>query len=114
MTIRKGVAVLSKSEHGCLMEALRRRLRFFDNPSGGSEITKHWTGLGSKSAYKQAVASGFMEVATSDNPGHMTWWRLTEKGARIVAYWIGKGFTYEAIERDDFAVFDQTIPLEIL
>jgi len=90
---------LREHEYYNLVEALRRRLRFYSNPSGGKDITKQWTGLGSKTEYKQSLERGYMEVATELNPGNTTWWKLTDKGARVVCYWIGQGYTYEQIEQ---------------
>ena len=88
---------LRKAEHRCLVEALRRRTRFLTDATGGYAITDHWTGLGSATRYKQAVASGFM-IATEPHPGYKTWWKLTARGALIVAYWIGLGYTYGRVE----------------
>jgi hypothetical protein len=90
---------LTSGEMFALTEALRRHLRFHDHATGGTSITKHWTGLGSATQYKAAVSAGLMECATELNPRYTTWWRLTEKGARIVAYWLGQGWTAERIEQ---------------
>ena len=89
---------LRKSEHMALMEALRRRTRFIGDPTGGRHITAAWTGLGSATYYKQAQEGGYMEIATAASSGFSTWWRLTWKGAVIVAFWIGQGFDYKTIE----------------
>ncbi len=90
--------LLRKGEYNVLVEALRRRTRFLNDPTGGQVITAQWTGLGSATTYKQAVARGFMECATPLNPGFNAWWRLTTKGALVVAYWIGAGHDYKTIE----------------
>lgn len=92
---------LNKGSYYCLVEALHRRTRFFHDPSGGPGLTQQWTGLGSTSDYKRAVADGFMEQATVCPPRTKTWWRLTERGALIVAYWMGCGFTHEEIECEE-------------
>lgn len=101
--------MLRKFEHECLVEALRRRQRFNDLKQS---IDAQWTGLGTASTYKQAVQGGYMVVATARNPGHNTWWQLTEKGARVVAYWLGQGYTFERIEMDDIPQWD--VPVDIL
>jgi hypothetical protein len=100
---------LRKHEYGCLVEALRRRQRFNDL---NKSVTDQWTGLGCKGEYKQAVEAGYMKVATSLNPGHQTWWKLTEKGARVVCYWFGLGFGYSKIEAG--AMPPVMIPWEVL
>ena len=108
--LNNGDAVLSQAERDCLVEALRRRGRHHDNrPHGQESIRKQWTGLGCKGGYKAAVKAGLMEFAvepkstvTCPNPHCMGWWRLTELGARIVACWIGRGWTYQRIEAGDF------------
>ena len=38
---------------------------------------------------------------TVPNPDGMMWWKLTEQGARVVAYWIGQGFTSKTLENGD-------------
>jgi len=86
-----------KGEHWCLVEALRRYLRFHHD----CPITQAWTGLGSKTQYRQALEAGLMTYATTPHPGYMTWWRLTERGAGIVMAWIGAGWTVERVERGD-------------
>ena len=103
---------LRKDEYGCLVEALRRHSRFFTNPSGGPAITSHWTGLGSATTYKQAVEAGYMTLATASNPGHDTWWRLTEKGAKVICFWLGAGYDYKKVEFDTLP--PATIPEMIL
>jgi hypothetical protein len=97
-----------------MVEALRRRLRFLHNATGGQEITKQWTGLGSASAHKPATKAGFMERATNhpSAPRCDDWWKLTEKGARVIAYWIGQGFTFEQIEAGKTP--SHVLPLSIL
>jgi len=84
-----------------LLEALRRFTRFVDSEgrrTGGDELTRAWTGLGSASAYAPVVNAGLMTVATSPNPRYSTWWRLTEKGAKVVQHWIDSGYGNENVE----------------
>jgi len=81
---------LRQHEHWCLVEALRRRVCFNDL---GKSITEQWTGLGTATDYKQAERRGYMVVATSPNPRHSTWWKLTPLGAAIVRQWLRKGYT---------------------
>lgn len=100
---------LRKYSLAALVEALRRRQRFNQQ---NQSITDQWTGLGSKSEYAAVLKDGLMVYATSPNPGHMTWWKLTEKGARIVAYWLGQGWTYERIEAGEYP--SAAIPAEVL
>jgi len=91
---------LTEAQHWLLCEALRRFSRFgkdYDN-----KITKAWTGLGCYSRYKPALDAGLMTYATSPNPGFMTWWNLTRRGARIVRAWLNAGYTHENIEDGDY------------
>lgn len=106
-------ATLPTSVYWPLVEALRRRTRYAPDPVGGKGITSQWTGLGSPSIYKQAVADGCMKCTRgTPTPRVASWWRLTEKGARIVAYWIGQGYTHERIEGNDLP--SRQIPQEVL
>lgn len=95
MTIRNRFIMLNAREHGALTEALRRRTRFFEKDRG---IRDQWTGLGGVSEYKFAVNAGLMTRVHQPNPGHSEWWRLTERGARIISYWMGRGLDHEKIE----------------
>lgn len=107
---------LRKQEHWVLIEALRRRLRFAGDGPGPSPITKQWTGLGSPTQYKQAVEGGYMQATPTPNfARHIGWWRLTDKGARIIAYWIGQGWTLARLEdiHDPYDP-DREIPGEVL
>jgi len=110
--LKDGTVRLSDAEHGALVEALRRRTRFLSNPTGGDGITQQWTGLGYVKDYKAAVASGLMEPESTPHRGCMGWWRLTERGARIIAYWFGQGFNFEKIESGPFP--SNLIPAEVL
>jgi hypothetical protein len=104
---------LRRHEYNVLVEALRRRMRFAaESPASYKSLLTQWVGLGTASAYKQAMRDGFMEIATSVNPGYATWFRLTAKGALVVAYWIGQGWTYERIEKGELP--DANIPAEVL
>ena len=102
---------LRNSEYGVLVEALRRRSRFFGNPSGGPSIIEQWTGLGSANTYRQAVEAGYMICAADLNLGYDTWWKLTEKGARIISFWIGQGWNHTRIEAGDWPL--RQIPAEL-
>ena len=110
------LTVLRKQEYYCLVEALRRRSRFHMAGPGDTHtaITNQWTGLGSATTYKQAVQAGYMESIPKHekNPGYHCWWRLTPKGALVVAYWIGLGFSHERIEREELPPMQ--IPFEVL
>ena len=107
MRIRKnGDASLSMPEHSCLVDALRRRCRY--GARGDWTIRAQWAGMGCNGEYKAAVKAGLMELAvipkpsyTVPNPDGMSWWKLTEQGARIVAYWIGQGFASKTLENGD-------------
>jgi hypothetical protein len=85
---------LRTAAYNALVEATRRYSRFHF----GCPLTKAWTGLGSATAYREAVQAGLMEIATQPNPGYMTWWRLTERGAGIVQAWLGAGYRHDKIE----------------
>ena len=88
---------LTKRQHGCLVEALRRHTRF-NMHDLNKPLTEAWTGLGSMTDYKPALDAGLMVYANSPHPGFSTWWKLTIKGALIVAYWLGQGFNFEKVE----------------
>ena len=66
-----------------LLSEARRRYLQFGKPIGKT-LTEAWTGLGSATTYKPCSDAGLMEIATTPNPGYTTWWRLTERGARVV------------------------------
>ena len=99
MIKRKDGVQLNSNEHWLLCEALRRFSRF--GHDYGNKITMAWTGLGSASQYRAALDAGFMTYATSPNPGFMTWWKLTRKGARIVRAWLNAGHNAETIEHGE-------------
>mgnify|MGYP001570460100 FL=1 len=92
-----GITRLSVRQHGLLCEALRRQTRF-NLHDLKKPLTEAWTGLGLATDYKPAVDAGLMTCATKLNPGYMTWWKLTEPGAKIVQAWIDEGYSYEDIE----------------
>ncbi len=80
---------LTPRREALLREALRRwRMRPKGDHTGGETLTTAWTGLGSATPYKPATDAGLMECATQLNPGHSTWWRLTDAGAVIVRGWL--------------------------
>lgn len=88
---------LGRRQHFLLCEALRRfecfAVRNDKRKWTLSDLQAAWTGLGTATTYKPVVDAGFMKVATTPNPGFVTWWGLTEKGARIVLAWHKAGFT---------------------
>ena len=90
---------ISKRQTGLLLEASRRWLQA-DDVDRSRGLTSAWTGLGSASGYRPATDAGLMTCATVLNPGHATWWRLTDKGAEIVRGWIANGLKLEHFETD--------------
>jgi hypothetical protein len=81
-----------------LIEATRRYTRFHQ----GEDLLKAWTGLGTPPEYRQAVNDGYMEVLHGKaKPRIASWYRLTEKGAKIVKFWLEKGYDYNKIENND-------------
>lgn len=108
MRIQGKKAYLSKSEHSALVEALRRRLTFNNRDQS---ITEQWTGLGCASEYRAAAIMGFMAIDGQYAPRAMRWWRLTPKGARIIAYWMGQGFT---VDESNWSIPGVEIPTAIL
>lgn len=56
------------------------------------DLTKAWTGLGSRSKYKPAVDKGFMESTHGRNDRYDCWWNLTKAGAEIVLAWHTAGY----------------------
>lgn len=87
---------LGRRQLDLLLEALRRYTRFGIRDK--ESLTGAWTGLGSMSTYAPCLNAGLMVCATSPNPGYSTWWRLTEKGARIVQAWLEAGYDYANVE----------------
>jgi hypothetical protein len=91
---------LGESAHDMLCEALRRFECFAVRQDRRKWTISHlmnaWTGLGSRTTYKWAIDAGLMTVAprttVQANPGHTSWWSLTEEGARIVLAWHNAGF----------------------
>ena len=75
---------LGVRQKALLQEAARRYTKFHQ----GESLLEAWTGLGSATEYATAAKAGLMEIATNPNPGYITWWRLTTKGAAIVEQWI--------------------------
>ena len=90
---------LGKNQQWLLKEALRRYTRFHQGEPLTSAHT--WTGLGSETQYAPVADAGYMEIATTRNPGYSTWWKLTEKGAAIVQQWLDEGITHETIEAEE-------------
>ena len=88
---------LKSDEYSCLVEACRRFSRFGHDYS--NDIEKAWTGLGFKTEYKQACNNGYMEpVHSMPRNRCMGWWKLTEKGVKIVQHWLDSGYDFETIE----------------
>lgn len=111
-TQKNGDVILGAAEYDVMIEALRRRGRFGRIDGRWQAITAQWTGLGTPTAYKDAVKYGLMERSKNPVSRGMDWWTLTEKGARIVAYWIGQGYSYESVEANRYP--EITIPASIL
>jgi len=90
--------ILKCQQHTLLCEALRRYTRF--GIGDGKSLTEAWTGLGFTSYYKIALETGLMTYIDGDKPYPriLHWFRLTDKGAKIVQNWLDLGFTYEDIE----------------
>lgn len=79
-----------------LLEAVRRYTRF--GVRDNKTLENAWTGLGSYSTYKPCVDAGLMTYATLPNPGYSTWWKLTDKGCKIVLAILNRGYDYENVE----------------
>jgi len=75
-------------------------------------LTEAWTGLGTYTTYKPAYDADLMTYATGPNPGYVTWWKLTNKGAAIVQQWLDQGYTYKNIEDGRFPCRVYTESLE--
>ena len=80
-----------------LLTEATRRLKFNENDLR-KPMTEAWTGLGTKSEYNPCLESGFMTFVSTPRPRVMTWWTLTDKGARVVSYWLGMGYDHHKIE----------------
>ena len=91
---------LTKRQHRILVEALRRHTRF-NMHDLNKPLTEAWTGLGSMTEYRPALDAGLMTCATQLHPGFSVWWKLTTRGALIVAYWLGQGFDFKKVESDN-------------
>jgi len=95
-----------------LVEALRRELMHGDKDYNANKaLTEKWLGLGMPSTYKQIVAEGYMvPVHPPITPKVEAWYKLTEKGARVVQFWLDQGITLS-----NFNTFypDHRIPIEI-
>lgn len=87
--------LIGNRAHWALKEALRRYTRFHR----GEDLLTAWTGLGTKTTYKEALEKGFMAwVHGEPYPRTANWLRLTSKGARIVQRWLDQGYTHSNIE----------------
>jgi len=74
---------LTQNQRGCLLEALRRYVRFHY----GKDLVTAWVGLGTKTDYK-SVNGKFMTMVHGHEPRANGWWKLTERGHAIVDYWL--------------------------
>ena len=81
---------LTIRQHRLLVEALRRWVAF---QRRRRSLERAWLGLGTYTTYKPALEGGLMDYATSPNPGHITWWKLTPLGIAILKTWIAKGYS---------------------
>jgi hypothetical protein len=86
---------LTPKQHILLCEALRRYTRHYK----GKDLVSSWTGFGSMTEYKPCLSAGLMDYATTPNPGHLVWWKLTPRGAAIVGKWLSLGFDFTDIEK---------------
>jgi len=79
---------MNKSQFNCMAEALRRCVVFHPE----EHIKDVWSGLGTYTNYKSVLDSGMMQYAHVKNPRYKNWFSLTDKGCKIVQYWIDKGY----------------------
>lgn len=107
---------LNQREYNALVEALRRTTRFSEEyRTHGHSLTTMWCGLGSATHYKAAQLAGFMEpVHGSIHKGAMGWWKLTERGSRVICYWLGQGFSYLDIEDEGRNDPGYELPLDVM
>lgn len=72
----------------CLDEAYRRfeefSVRVDSYKWNLNDLQKAWTGLGFQTEYKDAWKAGLMKPVIKPQPRCKAWWRLTEKGAKII------------------------------
>jgi hypothetical protein len=87
---------LKKNEYRALVEALRRWCSF--EHTGGNTLETAWTGLGTKTNYKDAIEAGLMAFAHPYSKGCMGWLVLTPLGAKIIQKWLDLGFKAEDYE----------------
>jgi len=75
----------------CLQEAHRRFEQFAVKQDGKKwtmdDLQKAWTGCGFQTEYKDAWKAGLMEPLRKPVARAMSWWTLTEEGAKIVLQW---------------------------
>lgn len=90
---------LGKKQLAILLEATRRYLAFQDE-NFLKPLHQAWTGLGTVTTYRSVHKAGLMTIATKPNPGYMTWWKLTSKGAAIVRRWLNDGLKKEHFSND--------------
>lgn len=92
---------LTSRQHVLLYEALRRFLNFHPD----EDLLHAWTGLGVPSTYKPAVDAGLMEVVhPPTEPRIIAWWRLTPRGAAVVAEWVSAGCKSETYGSDPYPI----------
>jgi hypothetical protein len=88
---------LSQRQHVLLIEALRRfdcfAVRQDKRKWNLANLQIALTGLGSPSEYKAVTSKGLMmSHRDPETPRVMNWYRLTERGAKIVLAWYQAGF----------------------
>lgn len=76
-----------------LREALRRYTQFH----ASKKLKDVCTGLGTATEYKPVFDAGYMTYANGPNPGYLTWWKLTDKGLKIVQKWVDEGYSHEKL-----------------
>jgi hypothetical protein len=97
---------MKQGSYYMLCEALRRYTRFHQGKALNDPNC--WVGLGSATAYKQAIAEGYMRHGTSyggqdvgPKPRIDGWFALTDKGAAIVQGWMDAGYSFSHVEAGD-------------
>jgi hypothetical protein len=98
---------LNKATYSVLCEALRRFQCFHVEGDRNkkwnlADLQSAWTGLGYASEYRPAIAGGYMTAAGKYAPRCQGWFKLTEKGAKIVLQWHKDGYKavdYELTDR---------------
>jgi hypothetical protein len=68
----------------CLHEAIRRWIIWGNSDSHNGTMRDCWTGLGSRSKYKEVLEDGLMEWVNEPSPRCTGWLKLTAKGENAV------------------------------